>query len=212
MILVSDPRRAVPALEEAAAAAVTLVESLRVGVLERVHAVRHVLPWRVDEQVIVIPHRAARVDAPAMTLCDRREERPERVMIEVVAEEVLRSGGMSSDVVQPVGEARTWRPRHAFDGSDRSATDPPPRVNRRTIDTVACLAPTRYVPGTRITGARHCLAAPGVSRTARAPAHPALGLPSLCGRGRRRSGSPPAPAGRRPARAPGIRPFPSGRG
>jgi hypothetical protein len=81
VLLVSDPRRAVPALEQAAASPVALVEPLRVGVLERVHARGHVLAGRVDDEVEVVAHRAARVDAPAVSGGDDGEEAPELVVV-----------------------------------------------------------------------------------------------------------------------------------
>jgi hypothetical protein len=70
MVLILDPGRGEPATEEAAASVVALVEPLRVCVLKRVHPSRHVLAGGVDDQVEVVRHRAACVNAPAMTFCN----------------------------------------------------------------------------------------------------------------------------------------------
>jgi len=122
VLLVLDPSRAVPLAEEIAAAPVFLVEAFRVRVLERVHAGRHVLARRVEHEVEVVAHRAAGVDAPAMTGGNDREQTPELVVVGVVAEEVFRAGCVAGDVVEPVREARSQWSRHVFDGSRRPVT------------------------------------------------------------------------------------------
>jgi hypothetical protein len=107
VLLVLDPLRAEPVAEEAAAAAVALVETLRIGVLERVHARRHVLARRVNDQVEVVAHRAACVDVPAVAVRDDLQHAPELVVVGVVPEQVLEAGRVARDVVQPIGKARS---------------------------------------------------------------------------------------------------------
>jgi hypothetical protein len=54
------------------------------------------------------------VDAPAVAGGDDGDEAPELVVVGIAMEEVLAARGVTGDVVQPVGEACSQRPGHAF--------------------------------------------------------------------------------------------------
>jgi hypothetical protein len=106
MVLVADPGRREPASEQTASPSVPLVEALREGVLQEVHAGRHVRAGRVDEEVEVVAHRAAGVDAPVVSCRGGRDELSEVVVVNSGGEEELASGGAAGDVVEAVREAR----------------------------------------------------------------------------------------------------------
>ncbi len=69
-------------------------------------------------------------------------------MVGVVAEEVLEAGRVARDVVEPVGEARSQRTWHVFDGSAAPGSKTTLRANRHTIVTLPCQARVGYVPRT----------------------------------------------------------------
>src|SRR5262249_59492373 len=94
-----------------------VVEGFGVRVLKGVHARGHVSAGRVDEQMEVVSHRAARVDTPLVTIGHPYHELSKLFVVEVAPEEILGARRMAGDVVQPVGEARSRRPRHVSDVS-----------------------------------------------------------------------------------------------
>jgi hypothetical protein len=83
-------------------------------VLERVHTGRHVGARRADDEVEVVAHRAAGVDAPAVTVGDDGDKLSELDVVEAGAKEILGTRRVRRDVVQPVGKGRSRRPRHLF--------------------------------------------------------------------------------------------------
>jgi hypothetical protein len=127
-------------LEQASAPSVAFVEALGVGVLKRMHACGHVRTRRVDQQMEMVSHRASRVDPPAVAVDHACDELAELVVVDVASEEIFRSRRMSGDVVEPVGEARSQRPRHVFDGSADWGPISSPRENRHELGTHWCRA------------------------------------------------------------------------
>jgi hypothetical protein len=111
--LVFDPGRAVATGEEGAAAPVPLVEPLRVRAAEEVHAGGHVLAARVDDEMKVILHRAARMDTPAEAGGRAGEEPSEIVVVEIGSKEILVTRGVGGDVVEAVREVASRHSRHA---------------------------------------------------------------------------------------------------
>jgi hypothetical protein len=112
VILALDQSRGVPALKEAAAAAVATVESLRVRAVHQVHAGREIHPGRLDDQVVVRAEEAARVDAPAKPLGCPLDQLDEVDSVEVAAEKKCAAGGAAGDVVEAVGQIAATHPGH----------------------------------------------------------------------------------------------------
>jgi hypothetical protein len=117
VILALDQRGRVTALEEAAPAAVALVEALRVRAVEEVHPCGEPLACRLDDQVEVRSHRAASVHAPGEAVGRERDQPVEVDAVEITAVEQLAAGRAARDVVETVGEVASPHPGHAIDGS-----------------------------------------------------------------------------------------------
>jgi hypothetical protein len=66
------------------AAAVPLIERTRVLAVEVAHAVRKIRKRRLDDEVVVVAHQAARVHLPAVPAHDATQNVDERVAILVV--------------------------------------------------------------------------------------------------------------------------------
>jgi hypothetical protein len=77
-------------------AAVALVEGARVASVQVAHAARQVRFGGLDDQVVVVPHQAPRVDTPAVAALDSAQEVEEHVAIGLVADDrgpVVSPGG-----------------------------------------------------------------------------------------------------------------------
>jgi hypothetical protein len=73
LLLGLDQDRVEAASEHVVAAPVALVEGARVGAVQVAHAVGEVRRRRLDDEVVVVSHQAANVDAPAVTPFDAPE-------------------------------------------------------------------------------------------------------------------------------------------
>ena len=71
-----------PLLEEMAGSAVASVEPSRVSTVQRVHSARQVLEGRGNDDVVMVRHKAERVEAQRPAPSDVSEERRERVAVD----------------------------------------------------------------------------------------------------------------------------------
>jgi hypothetical protein len=67
VVLVVDDAACEAVAEEVAVTAVTRVEPSRVASVQELHALRELLPRRLDEEVVVRAHEAESVDLPTET-------------------------------------------------------------------------------------------------------------------------------------------------
>jgi hypothetical protein len=107
-----DQSRRVPALEEAAATCVALVEALRVRAVEEVHSRRQLGASALEEEVIVRAHLGAGDTAPSMPDGGDVHEAVELDAVDVVAVEKLRARSSSRDVIEAVRQLAAGHARH----------------------------------------------------------------------------------------------------
>jgi hypothetical protein len=142
LFLVLDLLRPEAPAEDVVDAAVAFVEAACVAAVEVAHAVREVRLRRLNEQVIVVAHEAANVDAPAVATDDAVQDVDEEDAVAVVEHDGRLVVAARRDVVQRARrEVATWS-AHPRDRSRRGA----PRRRARTLGTRP-LRP-RHVPGT----------------------------------------------------------------
>jgi hypothetical protein len=143
VLLRLDQHRVEAASEDVVAAAVALVEGACVGAVQVAHAVGEVRRRRLDDEVVVIPHQAADVDAPAVATLDPPEDVGPDDPVPVVEED--------RELVVPTGRDVVDRARREVTTGTAHRSNVPGR--RRVRDAVACfvtgLVRTREVPGTR---------------------------------------------------------------
>jgi hypothetical protein len=84
LVLRLDQLRREAAAEDVVAAAVPLIERTCVLAIEVAHAVRKIRKRRLDDEVVVVAHQAARVQLPAVSARDATQDVDERVAILVV--------------------------------------------------------------------------------------------------------------------------------
>ena len=95
-----------------AVAAVAEIEPLRVATVQVLHAARELLLRRLDDQVVVRPHQADRVHAPAVPVDALLEEAHEGVSVGIVAEDERAEDAARRDVEETVRERRAKHARH----------------------------------------------------------------------------------------------------
>ena len=93
--------------EDVVAAAVPVVERACVLAVEVAHAVRQVRQRRLDDEVVVIAHQAARVQLPAVAGRDSVEDVNEGLPVGVVEHDRRLVVAACADVVVPAGDERT---------------------------------------------------------------------------------------------------------
>jgi hypothetical protein len=109
LILALDELRPEAPAEDVVDASVALVESARVPAVEVTHAVGEVRLGRLDEQVIVVAHQAARVKAPTIALHHAVQETDEEGAVIVVDDDRRLVVPPRRDVVQRArGEIAPW--------------------------------------------------------------------------------------------------------
>jgi hypothetical protein len=89
--------------KEAAAAAVAPVEAFGVRAVHEVHGLGHAFARRLDDQVVVRPHRAARTYTPVEALGRPIDELIEIDAVGILAIEQFVARRARRDVVQTVG-------------------------------------------------------------------------------------------------------------
>ena len=104
MTLVADEPRSEAALEYMAAAAVALVEQLRVAAVQPLHARGEVRGRRLDDEVVVRVHQAVPVDGPAELACHHAQQVQEVDAVDVHAEDRCVTDAVGCDVKEPVRE------------------------------------------------------------------------------------------------------------
>jgi hypothetical protein len=143
LLLRFDQDRVEAAAEHVVAAPMAFVERPCVGAVEVAHAVGKVRRGRFDYQVVVVPHEAANVDAPAVAAFDAPEDVGPDDPVPVVEDDpalVVSSGG---DVVDRTGREVTAGAAH------RSNVPAWRHVRDAVAGFVTGLVRTRDVPGTR---------------------------------------------------------------
>lgn len=76
-----------PFLEQMAPSPVPAVEALRIDAVEAMHSARHVLTWRLDEQVVMGPQQAPRVAPPTEPVDNGAEQAEKSLAVEIVGED-----------------------------------------------------------------------------------------------------------------------------
>ncbi|HST24752.1 MAG TPA: hypothetical protein VLJ76_02060 [Gaiellaceae bacterium] len=114
MPLVVDHPRGEAFLVKVSLAAVPAVESLGVETVEPVHARRKPVAWRLDEQVVMRPHQAPGVNAPAEHFGDLTELASKGFPVEIVKEDVHAADAARRDVEEAVlGQVGARSARHS---------------------------------------------------------------------------------------------------
>jgi hypothetical protein len=98
--------------EEMSAASVAAVEPLRIAAVEGLHPRGEIGLPGFDDHVVVRPHQAERVDAPAVTGHDQCEKAEEYPAILVVSEQPRSVHRPPGDVVGPVRKSAAKRACH----------------------------------------------------------------------------------------------------
>jgi hypothetical protein len=112
IVVVDDHPRREAVAEEVSMAVVAFVETGRVAPVHKVHAVRELLPRRLDEEVVVRAHEAEGEDVPAVALDCGEEQQVHRTVVVDVAEEKGVGDGAAVRVVEAVGKLRTRAASH----------------------------------------------------------------------------------------------------
>jgi hypothetical protein len=138
-----DLLRPEPPAEDVVAAPVPVVEGAGVGAVEVAHAVRKVRLRRFEDEVVVVPHQALRVQAPAVPALDAAEDVEEDGAVGGVEDDRRAVVPARTDVVEGAGFQMAARTAHA-------PTVAPRRVRKRGRDVLGReFFGTRHVPGTR---------------------------------------------------------------
>jgi hypothetical protein len=127
------------ALEHVPAAAMALVEELRIAAVQTLHARGEVLGRRLDDEVVVRAHEAIRVNDPVVVARDHGQQVEEVEPVDVHEEDRCVADAVGRDLEEPVWQISSQQSRHlAFDGSERDAQDSPLRAFRHGIVTLRC--------------------------------------------------------------------------
>jgi hypothetical protein len=102
MVIVPDHAAAETLLEEVPLPCPALVEALRVEAAKPVHARRHRLPLRLDQEMEVRVEQAPGVHAPAEHLLDAAEQEAEPQPIAIVSTNPVVADGVHRDVEDAV--------------------------------------------------------------------------------------------------------------
>jgi hypothetical protein len=103
VVVVADHPAAKPVAEEVSRPAVALVELLRVGAVQDLHAGRQRLEVGLDDQVVVIAHQTECVEVPAESAHDDSEQAKEVAAVLVVAVDPRPVDAARGDVVVATG-------------------------------------------------------------------------------------------------------------
>ena len=122
LLLRLDELRPVAAAEEMVLAAVLLVEGARVAAVQVPHARVEVRGRGFDDQVVVVPHQAPRVQAPAVAPLDASQEVEEDDAVLAVEHDRRAVVPAGHDVV--VGPGDEWAMRSSHSGDRSSARGP----------------------------------------------------------------------------------------
>jgi hypothetical protein len=123
-LVVVDHERDEPLAEEVPVPEVPVVEAARVSAVQQPHPVGEVLTGRLDDEVIVRPHQAVRMQAPAVP-ARRLEEKVDEVLpVDVVQVEQLPEDSACHHVVDAIGEEVARRAVHHDDRADAAAASP----------------------------------------------------------------------------------------
>jgi hypothetical protein len=146
-----DHLRPVAAAEDVILPLVALVEGAGVAAVQIPHAVGEVRERRLDEEVVVIPHQAAHVGAPAVAPLDPAQDVEEDDPVSIVKHDRRVIVATDADVVVGAGFEVTEGPSHRSKVTRRGPFSP-------RCDGFAS-RPTRscHVPGTRLGRTKHRL-------------------------------------------------------
>jgi hypothetical protein len=144
-----DHLRPVAAAEEVILALVALVEGPGVATVQVPHSLVEVRERGLDEQVVVVPHQAAHVGAPAVAPFDPAQDVEEDDPVSIVHDDRRVVVAADPDVVVRAGFEVTEGASHHPKVAPRSLTNP-------RCDAFAS-PPTRscHVPGTRLGRTEH---------------------------------------------------------
>ena len=153
-----DHLRPVAAAEEVILALVALVEGPGVGTVQVPHSLVEVRQRGLDEQVVMVPHQAAHVSAPAVAPFDSAQDVEEDDPISIVHDDRRVVVAANPDVVVGAGFEVTDGTPHRSKVAPRNPGDP-------RCDAFASRPPRScHVPGTRLGRTEHRLdgrASPG---------------------------------------------------
>jgi hypothetical protein len=128
LLLRLDQPRPVAAAEEMVLATVLLVESARVAAVQVPHARVEVRGRGLDDQVVVVPHEAARVQAPAVAPFDASQQVEEDDAVLAVEHDRRAVVPAGHDVVVAPGDEWAMRSSHAGDRSSARGRFRPARA------------------------------------------------------------------------------------
>jgi hypothetical protein len=179
LLLRLDQLRPVAAAKEMVLATVLLVESARVAAVQVSHARVEVRGRGLDDEVVVVPHQAARVQAPAVAPFDASQQVEEDDAVLAVEHDRCAVVPAGHDVVVGTGEEWAMGSSHSVDRSSARGRFRPTRASCPTSASVqsrarhetgveetapigACRVGTRalrpsHVPGTRLASRRRPL-------------------------------------------------------
>jgi hypothetical protein len=113
LVLRLDQHRVEAPSEHMVAAPMALVEGARVRAVEVAHAVGEVGRRRFDEEVVVVSHQAANVDAPAVAAFDAPDDVGPDDAVPVVEDDRALVVSSGCDVVDRAGREVTARAAHS---------------------------------------------------------------------------------------------------
>ena len=143
LLLRLDQHGVEAASEHVVAAPVALVEGPRVGAVQVPHAVGEVRRRRLDDEVVVVSHQAADVDAPAVTAFDAPEDVGPDDPVPVVQDDRELVVPACRDVVSRAGRKVAAGTAHRANVAGRRL------VRNAVACSVTGLVRTGHVPGTR---------------------------------------------------------------
>jgi hypothetical protein len=149
LLLGLDQLRPETAAEEVVTAPVTLVEGPRIGAVEVAHAVGEVRLRCLEHEVVVVPHQALCVQAPAVATLNAAEDVEEHGAVGPVEHDRRAVVAARADVVEGAGFLMATGTGHALTVAPR----PGPETPRDAL--VADLFRPRHVPGTAQGRRRH---------------------------------------------------------
>jgi hypothetical protein len=117
LLLGFDQPRPEAATEDVVAATVPLVEGACVGAVQVSHAVREVGGGSLEDEVVVVPHQALHVQAPAIPALDAPEDVEENASVLPVENDRRAVVALRPDVVMSSGGEVTARATHTGDGN-----------------------------------------------------------------------------------------------
>ena len=134
----------VAAAEDVILPLVAFVECASVAAVQVPHPVGEVRQRGLDEEVVVVPHQAAHVRAPAVALFDPAQDVEENDPVAIVHDDRRVVVAADPDVVEGTGLEVTVGPSH------RSKVTPREPLSPRCDGFASRLARSCHVPGTRL--------------------------------------------------------------